>query len=74
MKYCLEMNYFGESIAIILSIAYYFNGPFQKCQVKEKNLWGCSSLWLHYQIEEKKLLKSQRLEDLKGKDSMHIKA
>jgi hypothetical protein len=40
MKYCLEMNYFGESIAIILSIAYYFNGPLQKCQVKEKKSLG----------------------------------
>ncbi len=69
MKYCLEMNYFGESIAIIFSIAYYFNGPSQKCHVKEKNLWVCTSPWLHYQIEEKKLPKSQRLED-----SMHIKA
>lgn len=34
------MNYFGESIAIILSIAYYFNGPLQKCQVKEKKIFG----------------------------------
>jgi hypothetical protein len=34
------MNYFGESIAIILSIAYYFNGPLQKCQVKEKKSLG----------------------------------